>query len=116
MNMVIRIYQYMHCTCMVYLVYQICLPYLILYLHLSSSLSSLLSKAVQAMQYLISSLSDGSYVLVGGVLDPNAFHVCLLALIMDVSTDHKLMSFTCTCNYTFMYMYYLHLYLCCCVC
>ena len=103
MNMVIHIYQYIHCTCMVYLVYQICLPCLILYLRLSSSLSSLLSKAVQAMQYLISSLSDGSYVLVGGVLDPNAFHVCLLALIMDVSTDHKLMLFTC--NYTFMYIF-----------
>ena len=88
---------------MVYLVYQICVPYLSLYLHISSSLSSLLSKAVQAMQYLISSLSDGSYVLVGGVLDPNAFHVCLLALIMDVSTDHKLMLFTC--NYTFMYIF-----------
>ena len=48
---------------------------------------SFFPKAVKAMRHLTTALTEGSYVLVGGVLDPHAFHVCLLALIMDVSNN-----------------------------
>ena len=30
-------------------------------------------------------INDGSYTIRGGVLDPNAFYICLLALLMEVS-------------------------------
>lgn len=43
------------------------------------------------MKDLIAALSDGSYVVEGGVLDPNAFHVCLLALIMDVRDESNVL-------------------------
>ena len=42
------------------------------------------------MNSLVKSIQEGSYEIQGGSLDPQAFHVCLLALIMEVSGLHIL--------------------------
>ena len=44
------------------------------------------------MNNLVKSIQEGSYEIQGGSLDPEAFHVCLLALIMEVSGLHFLKS------------------------
>lgn len=42
------------------------------------------------MNSLVKLIQEGSYEIQGGSLDPQAFHVCLLALIMEVSGLHIL--------------------------
>lgn len=44
------------------------------------------------MNDLVKSIQEGSYEISGGSLDPEAFHICLLALIMEVSGHYFMKS------------------------
>ena len=39
---------------------------------------------MEAMSSVMKKLNDGSYELTTGPIDSDAFHICLLALIMEV--------------------------------
>ena len=41
-------------------------------------------KALQSMLGLTERITDDSFVIIGGVLDPDAHYICLLALLMKV--------------------------------
>ena len=43
-----------------------------------------LFQAMEAMSSVMKKLNDGSYELTTGPIDSDAFHICLLALIMEV--------------------------------
>ncbi len=44
----------------------------------------LYSQALSSIRDLTQRISDGSFVIQGGVLDCDAHHICLLALLMEV--------------------------------
>ena len=64
---------------------------------------------MEAMSAVMKKLNDGSYELTTGPIDSDAFHICLLALIMEVQQS----TCTCICMYICMYMYmciYMYMY------